>query len=59
MLMYLVELYCGKTYCGNGVFATLKECYKFAQDDGFCDKAIITDLITEEKKTVRIVRNNF
>ena len=39
---YIVNKYCGRTYCGNGFFNSFDECISFA-NDGFCDKAIITD----------------
>lgn len=37
---YRVFKYSGGTYCGNGEFNTLDDCFKFA-DDGFCDYARI------------------
>lgn len=33
--------YCGGTYCGDGIFETLDECFAFA-NDGFCDYCRIT-----------------
>ena len=48
MYKYIVEKYSGKVYCGNAFFNTLDECLEFA-NDGFCDKAIITNCETKEK----------
>lgn len=39
---YECKKYCGGTYCGNGEFDTLDECYEFA-DDGFCDYMNVYD----------------
>lgn len=33
---YTAYKYSGGTYCGNGFFETLDECFEFA-NDGFCD----------------------
>lgn len=51
---YVVEISCGGTYCGNGFFNTIEECKKFLEDDGFCDKAVIYDLETQEKTVVKL-----
>lgn len=40
-MKYSVEIFCGKVFCGNGLFDTFEECVKFAYDDGICTKAII------------------
>lgn len=50
---YIAEIYSGKVYCGNGHFNTLDECYKFALDDGFCDKMIVFDSEAEKKLVVK------
>jgi hypothetical protein len=52
-IRYMVETYCGKTYCGNGFFNSFESCIKFA-DDGFCDKAIIIDTEEHKKYTIKI-----
>lgn len=52
MFNYIVNKYCGRTYCGNGFFNTIEECMEFA-NDGFCDKAIISDN-NGNKWTVRL-----
>lgn len=46
--MFNVEIYGGRTYCGNGFFDTFDECVKFFENDAFCDKAIITNIETGE-----------
>lgn len=51
---YCIEIYCGRTYCGNADFNTMEECMQFAIDDGFCDKAVIMDYLTGLKFTVKI-----
>lgn len=50
---YIVNKYCGKIYCGNGFFDTMEECMQFAED-GFCDKALITNTETEEVTKVTL-----
>lgn len=50
---YVVNKYCGRTYCGNAFLNTFDECIKFA-DDGFCNKAIIKEVETNKKYTVKI-----
>lgn len=52
---YIVNKYCGRTYCGNGFFNTLDECVEFA-NDGFCDKAKIVDTVTDTKITIKFER---
>lgn len=51
--MYIVEIYCGRTYCGNAIMETYEECLDFLKADEFCDKAIIKDLATGNNKLVR------
>lgn len=52
---YIVNKYCGRTYCGNGFFNTIDECVEFA-NDGFCDKAKIVDTVTDTKITIKFER---
>ena len=51
---YNVEIYCGRTYCGNAFFDTYEECVEWAKADGFCDKAKVIELATGEKKTIKL-----
>lgn len=48
MYKYIVNKYSGRVYCGNAFCDTIEECLEFA-NDGFCDKAIITNCETKEK----------
>lgn len=50
---YIVEIYDGGTYCGNATKDTYGDCLDFFKADEFCDKAIIKDLETGDKKVVR------
>lgn len=51
---YYCRIYAGRTFCGDGLFETLEECEKFLKEDGFCNKAIITDNETGKKRTIII-----
>lgn len=51
--MFIVEIYCGRVYCGNAIKETYGECLDFFKADEFCDKAIIKDLETGDKNVVR------
>lgn len=51
--MFVVEIYCGRTYCGNAITETYGESLDFFKADAFCDKAIIINLDTGDKKVVR------
>ena len=51
---YIVEIYCGRTYCGNALCDTYGACLDFFKNDPFCDKAIIKNLETGEKNIVRM-----
>ena len=45
-MKYNIEIFCGGTYCGNGIFETLDDCRTFFENDEFCDRAKIIDLET-------------
>ena len=51
---FVAELYCGRTYCGNGNFYTEQDALDWAQNDAFADKVKIIDLYTEQKKTIKL-----
>lgn len=53
-MRYTVEIYCGRVYCGNGFFDTLDECYKFAKEDGFCDRMKVYDSFEDKIITIKI-----
>lgn len=44
-MKYVVNKYCGGTWCGNAYCETLDACYAFA-NDGFCDYMRITEMET-------------
>ena len=50
---YIVNKYCGRVYCGNAFCDTIEECVEFI-NDGFCDKALITDVNTEEVTKIEL-----
>jgi hypothetical protein len=51
---YGFEIWCGRTYCGNGERDTIDECINFAIDDGFCDKVKIHDNETNMDFIIKI-----
>jgi hypothetical protein len=51
--MYSVEIYSGGVYCGNALKETYDECVEFFESDEFCDKAIIRDLISNKRYSIR------
>lgn len=55
-MKYSVEIYSGRIYCGNAFKETYEECMKWFEEDGFCDRAKITDLETGKKYIVKINR---
>lgn len=57
MYRYVINIYSGRVYCGNGYFDTLGECMKFLEDDGFCDKAKIFDSETGVQYTIKVKYN--
>lgn len=52
-MKYNVEKYCGRVYCGNGLFNTLDECFNFG-NDGFCDKIIVFNLALGGSNTYKL-----
>lgn len=50
---YLINIYCGGTYCGNGYFDTEEEAIRWAEADPFCDKAKLVNFETGEKRTIK------
>ena len=50
-MRFEVKKYAGGTYCGNGFFETMDECYEFA-NDGFCDYMRVYD--TKNDITLKI-----
>ena len=53
---FIINLFCGSTYCGNGYFETEDEAIKWFEADPFCDRAQIVDLKTNKKHTVKIAK---
>ena len=57
-MKYVVEIYNGGTYCGNGYFETVEECMKFAIsegiNDGLIDKAKIVNQETGQRTIVNV-----
>lgn len=51
---FVINIYCGGTYCGNGFFETEAEAIRWAEADPFCDKARITDMETGKKRTIKM-----
>lgn len=49
-MTYTAWKYAGGTYCGNGFFDSLDECFAFA-DDGFCDYVRVE---TDEGQTIKM-----
>lgn len=53
-MRYVVEIYCGRAYCGNAVYETFDECVEFFHNDGLCNRAKITELETGEVTVIRL-----
>lgn len=49
-MTYTAYKYAGGTYCGNGFFKSLDECFEFA-NDGFCDYVRV---VTEDGQTIKM-----
>ena len=52
---YIIDIYAGGTYCGNGSFESIEDCLKFLKEDVFCDEGKIIELETERRCTARYV----
>ena len=50
---FIINIFCGSTYCGNGYFETEKKAIEWFEADPFCDKAQIVDLKTNKKHTIK------
>lgn len=50
---YIVNKYCGRTYCGNGHFDTMEECMAFI-NDGFCDRGVIVDTLSNSNRKIKV-----
>ena len=56
-MKYKIDIYSGKTFCGNAFCESIEECQKFLENDGFSDKGIIYDLETGKRKTIKCIPN--
>ena len=52
-IKFIINIYCGGTYCGNGFFDDENKAIEWAKNDAFCDKAKIVNVETGEKKTIK------
>ena len=55
-MKYIVELYAGRVYVGNGFFDSFDEVESFIQDDGFANKAVVYNDETKTKYLIKIIR---
>lgn len=56
-MKYVVQIYGGRTWCGNAYCETIDECIEFAKsegsDEGLITKAVIVDMESHAKMTVK------
>lgn len=53
---FAIHIYCGGTYCGNGLFETEEEAIRWAEADPFCDKARLVNMETGKRRTIKMVK---
>ena len=53
-MRYAINIFCGKQFVGNALCSTLGDCMHFLQDDGFADRAKITDMQEGTEFTIKV-----
>ncbi len=55
-MRYAINIFSGKTFCGNAFHDTIGECMEFFEKEGagFCDKAKILDAETGAQYTIKV-----
>ncbi len=52
-MKYVINLYAGRVYCGNGIFENIEKCKMFFESDEFATRAKIRNTETNETITLK------